>query len=123
MHVIIMPCSYYARLASAFQRSVDGFAIIMRCQHTDEVVDISAQIGITPQAEKGCAHRKQVVRLQHGQIGVALPVIGHAGKQADPQPETDRLADMLAANANDAIWQAKGDDARFINAVALRLQD
>ena len=37
--------------------------------------------------------------------------------------ETDRLADMLAAIANEAVWLAKGDDARFMNEVALRLQD
>ena len=37
--------------------------------------------------------------------------------------ETDDLADMLGAIAAEAEWLAKGDDARFMNEVALRLQD
>ncbi len=37
--------------------------------------------------------------------------------------ETDALADMLGALAAEAEWLAKGDDARFMNEVALRLQD
>ena len=37
--------------------------------------------------------------------------------------ETDRLADMLGAIAAEAEWLARGDDARFMNEVALRLQD
>jgi PTH1 family peptidyl-tRNA hydrolase len=35
----------------------------------------------------------------------------------------DGLADMLGAIAGEAVWLAKGDDARFMNEVALRLQD
>ena len=37
--------------------------------------------------------------------------------------EIDPLADMLGAMANEAEWLAKGDDVRFMNDVALRLQD
>jgi PTH1 family peptidyl-tRNA hydrolase len=37
--------------------------------------------------------------------------------------EIDPLADMLAAIAAEAEWLAKGDDVRFMNEVALRLQD
>ena len=37
--------------------------------------------------------------------------------------ETDALADMLGAIGAEAEWLAKGDDARFMNAVALRLAD
>ena len=36
--------------------------------------------------------------------------------------EIDDLADMLGAIAAEAEWLAKGDDARFMNDVALRLQ-
>ena len=36
--------------------------------------------------------------------------------------EQDRLADMLGAIAAEAEWLARGDDARFMNEVALRLQ-
>ena len=35
----------------------------------------------------------------------------------------DPLADMLAAMAAEAEWLARGDDARFMNDIALRLQD
>jgi peptidyl-tRNA hydrolase, PTH1 family len=37
--------------------------------------------------------------------------------------EIDPLADMLGAIAAEADWLAKGDDVRFMNEVALRLQD
>jgi len=37
--------------------------------------------------------------------------------------EMDQLAEMLGAIAAEAEWLAKGDDARFMNEVALRLQD
>lgn len=37
--------------------------------------------------------------------------------------ETDALADMLGAIGAEAEWLAKGDDARFMNEVALRLAD
>jgi len=36
--------------------------------------------------------------------------------------ESDQLSDLLAAIAAEAEWLAKGDDARFMNDVALRLQ-
>ena len=57
--------------------------------------------------------------------------IGHPGHKDRVTPhvlgnyakaETDRLADMLGAIAAEAAWLAKGDDARFMNQVALRLQ-
>ena len=37
--------------------------------------------------------------------------------------EIDDLADMLGAMAGEAEWLAKGDDARFMNDVALRLAE
>jgi PTH1 family peptidyl-tRNA hydrolase len=58
--------------------------------------------------------------------------IGHPGHKDRVTPhvlgnyakaETDRLADMLGAIAGEADWLAKGDDARFMSEVALRLQD
>lgn len=39
-----------------------------------------------------------------------------------PKTEHERLTDMLAAIASEAEWLARGDDARFMNDVALRLQ-
>jgi len=35
----------------------------------------------------------------------------------------DALADMLGAIGAEAAWLAQGDDARFMNEVALRLAD
>jgi peptidyl-tRNA hydrolase, PTH1 family len=58
--------------------------------------------------------------------------IGHPGHKDKVTPyvlgnyakaEQDRLADMLGAIAAEAEWLAKGDDARFMSEVALRLQD
>ncbi len=58
--------------------------------------------------------------------------IGHPGHKDRVTPhvlgnyakaETDRLADMLGAIAAETAWLAAGDDARFMNEVALRLQD
>ena len=37
--------------------------------------------------------------------------------------EIDPLTDMLAAVSAEADWLARGDDARFMSDVALRLQD
>jgi PTH1 family peptidyl-tRNA hydrolase len=62
------------------------------------------------------------VRLGIGHPGHKDRVTGHVlGNYA--KVETDRLADLLGAIAAEAEWLAKGDDARFMNEVALRLQD
>ncbi len=45
-------------------------------------------------------------------------VLGNYGKS-----EQDYLADMLGAVTAEAEWLAKGDEARFMNEVALRQQD
>jgi PTH1 family peptidyl-tRNA hydrolase len=62
------------------------------------------------------------VRLGIGQPGhkdrVTGHVLGNYGKA-----EMDDLADMLGALAGEAEWLAKGDDARFMSEIALRLQD
>lgn len=58
--------------------------------------------------------------------------IGHPGHKDRVTPyvlgnfakaEIDILAHMLGAIAAEAIWLAEGDDVRFMNDVALRLQD
>jgi PTH1 family peptidyl-tRNA hydrolase len=62
------------------------------------------------------------VRIGIGHPGHKDRVTGHVlGNYA--KAETDRLADLLGAIAAEAEWLAKGDDARFMNEVALRLQD
>jgi len=62
------------------------------------------------------------VRIGIGHPGHKDRVTGHVlGNYA--KAETDRLADLLGAVAAEAAWLAKGDDARFMNEVALRLQD
>ena len=59
-------------------------------------------------------------------IGIGHP--GHKDKVTKhvlgnyAKAETDRLADLLGAIAAEADWLAKGDDARFMSEVALRLQ-
>lgn len=62
------------------------------------------------------------VRLGIGHPGhkdrVTPHVLGNFAKS-----EIDPLSDMLAAIAAEADWLAKGDDVRFMNEVALRLQD
>src|SRR5688572_7861608 len=60
-------------------------------------------------------------------IGIGHP--GHKDKVTKhvlgnyAKAEMDPLADLLGAVAAEAPWLAKGDDARFMNEVALRLQD
>ena len=62
------------------------------------------------------------VRIGIGHPGSKERVHGHElGNYA--KSEMDPLADMLAAMAAEAEWLAKGDDARFMNDIALRLQD
>lgn len=61
------------------------------------------------------------VRLGIGHPGSKERVTGHVlGNFA--KAEMDPLADMLGAVAAEADWLAKGDDVRFMNDVALRLQ-
>ena len=62
------------------------------------------------------------VRIGIGHPGhkdrVTKHVLGNYAKA-----EMDGLADLLGAIAAEAPWLAKGDDARFMNEVALRAQD
>jgi len=61
------------------------------------------------------------VRIGIGHPGHKERVTGHVlGNFA--RAEQDDLADMLGAIAAEAEWLAKGDDARFMNEVARRLQ-
>jgi PTH1 family peptidyl-tRNA hydrolase len=72
------------------------------------------------EAHLGNAFRR--VRIGIGHPGHKDKVTHHVlGNYA--KAETDRLADLLGAIAAEAPWLAKGDDARFMNEVALRLQD
>jgi peptidyl-tRNA hydrolase, PTH1 family len=62
------------------------------------------------------------VRIGIGHPGHKDRVTGHVlGNYA--KAEIDDLAAMLGAVAAEAEWLARGDDARFMNDVALRLQD
>ena len=62
------------------------------------------------------------VRIGIGHPGHKDKVNRHVlGNYAKAEMET--LADMLGAIAAEAEWLAKGDDARFMSDVALRLQD
>jgi PTH1 family peptidyl-tRNA hydrolase len=62
------------------------------------------------------------VRLGIGHPGHKDRVTGYVlGNYA--KAEIDDLAAMLGAISAEAEWLAKGDDARFMNDVALRLQD
>jgi len=62
------------------------------------------------------------VRLGIGHPGHKERVTGHVlGNFA--KSEMDALASMLGAVAAEALWLAKGDDARFMSEVALRLQE
>ena len=71
------------------------------------------------EAHVGNAFRR--VRIGIGHPGHKDRVTGHVlGNYA--KAETDDLADMLGAIAAEAGWLAEGDDARFMNEVALRLQ-
>jgi len=72
------------------------------------------------EAHIGNAFRR--VRIGIGHPGHKDRVTGHVlGNYA--KAETDRLADLLGAVAAEARWLAEGDDARFMNEVALRLQE
>jgi PTH1 family peptidyl-tRNA hydrolase len=62
------------------------------------------------------------VRIGIGHPGHKDRVTGYVlGNYA--KAELDPLADTLGAIAAEAEWLARGDDARFMNEVALRLQD
>ena len=62
------------------------------------------------------------VRIGIGHPGHKDRVSGYVlGNYA--KAEMDDLATMLGAMASEASWLAEGDDARFMNDVALRMQD
>ena len=62
------------------------------------------------------------VRIGIGHPGHKDRVTGHVlGNYA--KAEMDPLSDLLGAVAAEAPWLADGDDVRFMNEVALRLQD
>ena len=62
------------------------------------------------------------VRIGIGHPGSKERVTGHVlGNYA--KAEMDDLADMLGAISAEADWLARGDDARFMSEIALRLQD
>src|SRR5690606_3484571 len=62
------------------------------------------------------------VRIGIGHPGHKDRVTGHVlGNYA--KAEVDGLADMLGAISAEADWRAKGEDTRFMNDVAARLQD
>ena len=62
------------------------------------------------------------VRIGIGRPGHKERVHGHVlGNYA--KSELDALAEMLGAIGSEAEWLAKGDDARFMSELALRLQD
>jgi PTH1 family peptidyl-tRNA hydrolase len=61
------------------------------------------------------------VRIGIGHPGHKDRVTGHVlGNYA--KSEIEPLTDLLGALAAEADWLAKGDDARFVNDIALRLQ-
>ena len=72
------------------------------------------------EAHIGNAFRR--VRIGIGHPGHKDRVTGHVlGNYA--KVEIEPLSDMLGAIAGEADWLAEGDDARFMNELALRLQD
>ncbi|RJY08519.1 aminoacyl-tRNA hydrolase [Aurantiacibacter aquimixticola] len=72
--------------------------------------------------DQHCGADFRRVRLGIGHPGHKDRVHGHVlGNYA--KAEMDGLTDMLAAVGAEAEWLAKGDDARFMSDVALRMQD
>jgi PTH1 family peptidyl-tRNA hydrolase len=62
------------------------------------------------------------VRIGIGHPGSKAKVTGHVlGNYA--KSEIEPLSDMLGAVAAEAQWLAHGDDARFMNDVAMRMQE
>ena len=71
--------------------------------------------------DQHCGPDFRRVRIGIGHPGHKDRVTGHVlGNYA--KAEMDDLADMLAAIGAEAGWLAAGDDARFMNDVALRMQ-
>jgi peptidyl-tRNA hydrolase, PTH1 family len=62
------------------------------------------------------------VRLGIGHPGDKSRVTGYVLGNFH-KSEIDDLADLLGAISAEADWLAKGDDVRFMNDVAMRLQD
>ncbi len=72
--------------------------------------------------DQHCGAEFRRIRLGIGHPGHKDRVTGHVlGNFA--KAEEDDLAAMLGAVSAEAEWLAKGDDVRFMNDVALRMQD
>ncbi len=72
--------------------------------------------------DQHCGADFRRVRIGIGHPGHKDRVHGHVlGNYS--KTEMDGLAQMLGAIGAEAEWLAKGDDARFMNDVALRMQD
>ena len=72
--------------------------------------------------DQHCGAEFRRIRLGIGHPGHKDRVTGHVlGNFA--KAEEDNLAAMLGAIGAEAEWLAKGDDVRFMNDVALRMQD
>ncbi|MEY4838656.1 MAG: hypothetical protein RLZZ475_2515, partial [Pseudomonadota bacterium] len=72
--------------------------------------------------DQHCGPDFRRIRLGIGHPGHKDRVTGHVlGNFA--KAEEDDLAAMLGAVSAEAEWLAKGDDVRFMNDVALRMQD
>ena len=72
--------------------------------------------------DQHCGPDFRRIRLGIGHPGHKDRVTGHVlGNFA--KAEEDELAAMLGAVSAEAEWLAKGDDVRFMNDVALRMQD
>lgn len=81
---------------------------------------INQHLGPDPSTGLRGAFRR--VRIGIGHPGSKDRVTGHVlGNYA--KNEMDDLADMLGAVGAEAEWLAKGDDVRFMNDIALRMQD
>lgn len=81
---------------------------------------IDQHLGVDPATGLRAGFRR--VRIGIGHPGHKARVTGYVlGNYA--KAEIDPLTDMLAAIASEAEWLARGEDARFMNDVALRQQD
>jgi PTH1 family peptidyl-tRNA hydrolase len=117
-----------ARAAMDFFKKDVGDVTVFHDELDLEPFRVKAKIGGGTAGHNGLRSTEAHIGNAFRRVRIGIGHPGHKGKVTKhvlgnyAKAEMDALAEMLGAIAAEAEWLAKGDDARFMNDVALRLR-